>query len=387
MRLNEQLNDQVFRHEYDRLHGSGLFFIRLWALLIKRWHVSRRQLSLLFGFFLLSILLEILAVAIVPTPQEIQSILLQNERVDDAQVTFNPSIYNPQTIVTYFNENATHVRPNLLEYLNANGAQVDEIFTANVSAYVRERYTRSARVFIDQYQLGFATFANRSAVEYDAYFSTVNYHAMPTSLSVATTNLFRFYANSTSRSIRTTNQPILTTTKASTYIAEILSVLYCFEVFPVSLFSLINSILATIFIGILLLTLIAERLNHSKDLQLLTNLSRGVYWLSNWLFDFALCLILCALLTIIIKVSDKRPQYVDLLQQNSRSVRKRIPRQMPKFTSTAVAKQRATTSCSSFSTRWRHCRSPTYSPSFPARPSSVSPTSSSSMSLPTSSTQ
>jgi hypothetical protein len=186
-----------------------------------------------------------------------------------------------------------------------NGGTIDEISTNSISNYVQERYLQSANVFINKYQLSFATFFNSSSsLEYDAYFSTVNYHTMPTSLSVATNNLLQFYSNSTSKSIQTINQPILTTTKASSYIAEILSVLYCFEVFPVSLFSFLNSILVTIFIGILLLALISERVNHSKDLQLLTNLSRVIYWLSNWIFDFLLCLILCGIITIIVKVND-----------------------------------------------------------------------------------
>jgi hypothetical protein len=128
---------------------------------------------------------------------------------------------------------------------------------------------------------------------------------MPTSLGVAATNLFQFYANSSSKSIITTNQPIITTS-AGSYIAEVLPVLYCFEIFPVSLFGFLNSILATIFIGILLLPLITERVNNSKDLQLLTNLTKRIYWFSNWIFDFTLCFILIALLTIIVKVCQKR---------------------------------------------------------------------------------
>jgi len=140
----------------------------------------------------------------------------------------------------------------------------------------------------------------------NAYFSTVNYHTMPTSLGAAATNLFQFYANSSSKSIITINQPIITPTTTGSYIAEVLSVLYCFEVFPITLFSFLNCIIATIFIGILLLTLITERLNHSKDLQLLTNLTKRTYWISNWIFDFSLCLILIALLTIVVEVRQNK---------------------------------------------------------------------------------
>ena len=291
----------VFRKQYARVYGTGLVFTRIKALLIKRWHVSRRQLSLFLGFFLLTILTEILTVAVVPTPQEIQATLLNNERVVDAQVTLIPSIYNPHTIIAYAEND-----PNLMDYLKSTGASINVIDTPTISEHVRDRYHESADVFINKYQLAFAAYKNgtglASSLRMNAYFHTVNLHTMPTSLGVAATNLFQFYANSSNKRIVTTNQPIITYPKSSSYITEILAVLYCFEVFPVALFSFLNSIIVTIYIGILLLTLVTERLNHSKDLQLLTNLKKRVYWISNWIFDFTLCLILIGLLTAVVKV-------------------------------------------------------------------------------------
>ena len=231
---------------------------------------------------------------------------MKNERVVDARVVLTPSIYNPQTIVSYSNENPGDTRTRLLNSLSLTGATVDELSQDDVLNYVRARYRQTAEIFLNKYQVSFATYNNGSSAvpskRFDAFFSTVNYHTMATSLAVAATNLFQLAANSSLKSIVTTNQPIITKTKGASYIAEVLSVLYCFEVFPVSLFSFLNSILATIFIGILLLTLVSERLNHSKDLQLLTNLPRRTYWLSNWLFDLALCFIISCLLTIIVKI-------------------------------------------------------------------------------------
>ncbi|UJR09005.1 hypothetical protein I4U23_013254 [Adineta vaga] len=300
------LNEQVFRKQYERVTGFRLFFTRIRALLVKRWHVSRRQISLFLGFFLLSILIEILTVAAVPTPQEIQSSLMNNERIVDAQVTLIPSIYNPQTIVAYANNNGNDVRTRLINYLTSTNAAIDEITTDNVLSYVKDRYYQSEDTFINKYQMSFAAYNNGTSatptLRMNAYFTTVNYHTMPTSLGVAATNLFQFYANSTTKSIVTTNQPIITRTRAASYIAEVLAVLYCFEIFPISLFGFLNAVIATIFIGILLLQLITERLNNSKELQLLTNLTKRTYWLANWIFDFSICLILVVLLTIIVKI-------------------------------------------------------------------------------------
>jgi hypothetical protein len=293
----------------------NLFWVRIRALLIKRWHVSRRQISLFLGFFLLTILLEILTVSAIPTPQKIQQSLANYPRVIDASVTLIPSIYNPQTIVAYANSNSNNAETNLINYLSGTGATVTEISTDTVLSYVTSRFYQSEDIFINTYKLGFAAYNNGTpspSLVMNAYFSTVNFHTMPTSLGVAATNLFQFYANS-SKSIVTTNQPIITSSASTSYIAQVIDYLYCFEVFPISLFSFLNSVIATIYIGILLLTLITERISNSKDLQLLTNLKRRGYWISNWIFDFSLCLILISLLTIIVKVCHHKEILLALL--------------------------------------------------------------------------
>jgi hypothetical protein len=154
--------------------------------------------------------------------------------------------------------------------------------------------------------MGFALYNNLTSsvpsLTFNSYFSTVNYHAMPTSLSVASTNIFQFYANSSAKKIITTNKPIITTSTSYTASQLFFQILYCFDTLPLSLFNFLNSIVAALFISILIVPLIQERVAHCKDLQLLTNLKRRSYWFSNTIFDICLCFILCSLLTIIVKV-------------------------------------------------------------------------------------
>ena len=298
----------VFRADHQRETGARKFWLRILALLIKRWHVLRRQYVFVLGFFLLPILTEILIVSVLPTPQQIQTSIAQNNRVKDAQVTLLPSIYNPHTIVTYSNNDGNNVQTNLINYLQSTGATIDEITTDTVYSYVRGRYLTSEDVFINKYQMGFASYNNGTALVpslvFNSYFSTVNYHAMAVSLSVGSTNLFQFYANSTAKKIITTNQPVLTTSAIYTAQERFFEIIYCFDTLPLSLFNFINSVVAAIFMSILLVPLIQERTSHSKDLQLLTNLTRRSYWLSNIIFDICICFILSAILTIIVKVKE-----------------------------------------------------------------------------------
>ena len=286
--------------------GTRKFWLRIVALLIKRWHVLRQQYIFILGFFLLPILTEILIVSMLPTPQQIQASLAQNDRVKDAQVTLLPSIYNPHTVVTYSNNDENNVRTNLINYLQSSGAVIDEITTDNVYNYIRDRYLTNEDVFINKYQIGFASYNNGTSslasLVFNSYFSTVNYHAMAVSLSVGSTNLFQFYANSTAKKIITTNQPILTASNTTTALQRFLEIIYCFDTLPLSLFNFLNSILAVTFISILIVPVIQERISQSKDLQLLTNLTKRSYWFANSIFDICSCLVLGILLTIIIKV-------------------------------------------------------------------------------------
>ncbi|CAF3411038.1 unnamed protein product [Rotaria socialis] len=292
----------VFQRKPSRVTGCFLVWFRLFTLIIKRWILSRRQILVLIGFFLGPLVIEILSISTLPSPQAIQGSLLQNERVENAEVTLLPSIYNPHTIVINSNDAENKMQGYLSNYLTEMGANLDVINTSNITDYVLSRNQVSYDVYVNKYQMGFAISRNIQLFTFNVFFSTVNYHAMATSLSVATTSLFQYYANSSLRHIETINQPFSTVSNSVTPRAIFYDQVYCFDTIPLSLLNFINSIIAAIFISILALNIIRERIRHSKDLQLLTNTSKKLYWLSNFIYDLALCLILSALLTIAVKI-------------------------------------------------------------------------------------
>lgn len=296
----------VFRDDCRHETGARHFFSQIFALLIKRWHVLQRQYTFIFGFFIFPIIIEILIVSIFPTPKSVQASLAQNGRVKDAQITFVPSIYNPHTVVIYSNDNTSNARVNLMNSIQSTGATINEIYTDRVLNYVGDNYLANEDFFINKYQMAFALYNNLTgsipSLFFKSYFSTVNYHTMPTSLNIISTNLFQYYANSSAKKIITTNQPILTPSISYTALQQFFDTIYCFDTLPLSLFNFLNSILAGLFISILIIPLIQERVNHSKDLQLLSNLTKQIYWLSNIIFDLIVCFILCGLLTIIVTV-------------------------------------------------------------------------------------
>ncbi|CAF1185322.1 unnamed protein product, partial [Didymodactylos carnosus] len=288
----KQLAHAVF-DVHDRITTYHLYIQQFYALIVKRLLISCRQYIFLIGFFLLSILIEIIIVCAFPTPVQILSTLLQNDHVKFAQVQLIPSIYNSkQTIVVYGN--------NFSELQNVG--TIEQLTTDTIMSYIQQGYHETEMIFIQKYQIAQARYTN---VTFNAYFSTVNYHAAAVSLGVSMNQLFQYYSNSSqTKQIITINQPIITTESTSTSSsADLLAKLFCFDIIPMSLFGFMNSIVATLYTSMIILLITTERVSKSKYLQLMANLSKWIYWLSNATYDFVLCFILCSLLTIIVKIS------------------------------------------------------------------------------------
>ena len=303
------LAEKVFSQRCHRNTGVRLFRIQLWALIVKRWLLLRRQVAFLVGFFLLPILLEILAVAIIPSPKEIEASILQNRRYPNAQMQLIPSIYNPHTVII----DPSNTQSRLRTYLLGTNANIEEVASNLIIDQVQSQWNSSEDTFITKYQMGFSLSSNNLTT--DAYYSTVNFHAMATSLGVAATNLFQFYGNSSSKMILTTNQPLLISTGTLGGQTLFFQMIFCFDTIPVSLFNFINGIIVSIFIALLVLNLVRERTSRSKDLQLLSGLSKFTYWFSHAMCDFILCLMVISLLTVIVKVN------ILFSRNNDRSVR------------------------------------------------------------------
>ncbi|CAF1294430.1 unnamed protein product, partial [Didymodactylos carnosus] len=170
----------------------------------------------------------------------------------------------------------------------------------------QQQYRQSQSVFIYKYEIAQALYNNLTAspsLTFDAFFSTVNYHTMAVSLEVSMTQLFQFYSSSAAKQIITTNMPLITPGNAtSSSNVDLLYKLLCFDTLPQTLFGFLNSIIGIIFTSLFILQIVNERRRHSKHLRLMCHLSRFLYWFSNFLYDITWSLLVCALLTVIVKV-------------------------------------------------------------------------------------
>lgn len=249
------------------------------------------------------VLMAIIIIATVPTPKQMQARLLLIERIADAQVTFAASHYSPQTVV--FFARSTDSRPEyyLTSYLKEMGANLIQLTRDDVANYISSRYLQSYTTFMNEYQFGFSLNTVGPDVYMDVYFSTFNFHTMPTAINTAMNVMFQYQTNSTSKRIITTNQPILIDSVDAPRRAVFYDRISCFDILPISLLNFLTSIIGGLFISLLILNVIRERISHSKELQLLTRTSKRTYWITHALYDFILCIVVCVLLTIVMRVS------------------------------------------------------------------------------------
>jgi hypothetical protein len=119
----------------------------------------------------------------------------------------------------------------------------------------------------------------------DILFSQIAYHSSANVLNDID-NFLLYYARNydTTRSIKTINLPIASNASLAGG-TSFLEVLACIDSLPVSLLNLIVSFIIAFMIGIIVMHVAKERLNGSKQLQLLSGVHFSTYWISHYLFD------------------------------------------------------------------------------------------------------
>ena len=109
--------------------------------------------------------------------------------------------------------------------------------------------------------------------------------------------------NKTDKSITTINRPL--SSNDSNYIGdEFLKYLGCFDILPLSIFNFSTSLIVAFIMSSTVMHISKEKMNGSRNLQLLSGSHRITYWISNYIFDYLICLINIALIIGIIVIID-----------------------------------------------------------------------------------
>ncbi len=172
-----------------------------------------------------------------------------------------------------------------------------------INADVLAKRTSNVSAFIGDYYMSFALANLGGSLYASAHYNTLAFHSPAACVARVSNMLLQFISGSGLKSITTVNSPIPSTYTLSNQ-TSYLQLLACLDSLPVSLLNFFNAVIVAFIISIMVMSVARERLNGSKQLQLLSGTHYSVYWAANYLFDLAVCLVQISTLVIALKVVD-----------------------------------------------------------------------------------
>jgi hypothetical protein len=232
--------------------------------------------------------------------------------------TLNILNYKPYTMPYAISSNTsspslTSFNTTFTEFYSSNRAGITLVDVSNESSigpYVLSAYQSSTANLTNNYFTGITfNIISSSLIYANVYYSTLACHSPAAILNEVSNILLAFYSNS-NYSITTKNAPISASTSLSS--SNFLDSLACFDIIPVSILSFTTSILVAFCISIVVFHTGKEKVDGSKNLQMLSGVYGAAYWIANHLFDFIILLIQSTFLVAIIILVAKLRNNSDL---------------------------------------------------------------------------
>lgn len=217
--------------------------------------------------------------------------------------------YSKHTVPYYVkgNVDTTPLKSHLSNYYTQArrpGVTLYDVASDTVNEYVLDSRKSSLSNLLNNYYVGMSlnlTAANKLAA--NIYYSTMAFHSAANMINDISNLIFTFYANDLTKSITTHNVPIQANSTLSGT-SNFLELLACIDSLPVTLLNFINGIIVSLMVGLLVIHVGRERINGSKQLQMLSGTHWTTYWISNYLFDMILNIINISLIVIFLKIVD-----------------------------------------------------------------------------------
>ncbi|CAF0854082.1 unnamed protein product [Brachionus calyciflorus] len=318
-----------FKQKLEFKHGKNLWFQQIRTLLYKRLIIFLRRYMLACVILLCPLIFQLIIVCIIPSSN---SVIDKIGKTENSYGAFNLEMkkYNSHEIPFYTIDASRENTINKLLfnfYSYSNRPRVNLLrVNSSVYDYVADKHNKSLTSLLKENFFGLSWLSSAktpndiNSFEITGMYSTTAYQT-PGVLLNEISNLLLSYLNSNKldKSIQTVNEPIPPDNN-NYYGNNFLKYLGCFDVLPLSLFNFASSIVVSFIISINVMHVSREKINGSKKLQLLSNTNKFVYWLSNFIFDFAICLInICLVIGITCLISSIRnnPE-VDIYIMSSR---------------------------------------------------------------------
>jgi hypothetical protein len=280
-----------------------LKFQQTWALLIKRFIIFRRRYILAFIITVLPIFLTV-NLCLIIAPSLIVDNVSSLKTLETTPLVLDINSYGKQDM-TYFVSNPDpayalnqllykmynnkRLRPEI-RLTRSNGSVLDFVFKKQNSSLL----ALVGNNFIGQeWIVPYDDDLNVNKFNITVYYSRMAFHSSAVAIHEVSNILLSFLnSNKFDKSIRTTNWPVPPSANEKTnYGDDFLKYLGCFDILPLSVFNAAVSILYAFVISLYVMHVAYEKMNESKKLQILSNTSVFIYWISNYIFDFFLCLL------------------------------------------------------------------------------------------------
>jgi hypothetical protein len=278
-----------------------LWIQQIYALMIKRFLLLKARYGLGFVTLVLPIVAQAIMCYAIPLEDNVIDTIRQAIR-PSGNYTFNLQNYNSYKMPYSIQGNDSDFQTlfeNFYSALNRPNIKLEKLPNDSISLFVLEKRKEDVRNIVNGYFTGLAFEVNSTTFSATGYYSTLAYHSNGAILNEISNFIFAYYnSNNLNKTITTFYSPVPIFKKRDLKISErsnyVLSIL----------FNIFTGIVFDFFISFFVAHVGNERINGSKQLQLLSGVHFTTYWVGNFIFDFIICLYTISGIVAVIKLID-----------------------------------------------------------------------------------
>jgi hypothetical protein len=186
---------------------------------------------------------------------------------------------------------------------NKPGVTLESISNDTVNDYVLTLRKKSLDYLRRNYFGGMSLYlTTATTLTATFYYSSLAYNSAGIMLNEIDNLILQLIKGSTSYSITTFNEPIVSSSSYSLSNTNFLDLLSCIDIIPFTLIDFFTSMIVAFIIAIMTMHISKERINGSKQLQYLSGTHYMTYWISNFLYDWPIFFlnISCIMIVLVI---------------------------------------------------------------------------------------
>ena len=286
-----------------RNSGFKLWSQQIKSLFLKRFWIFFRRTILAICILVIPWLFEAVVVGILPSTS---SQISQFSQTVSASGTYTLALnsYGSNVLPYYLNGTAstTVLQTYLTSRYASSGVTLNQI-TSDPNDYVLSQRKANIQNIYSNYYLGMLlNLVTGTKLNAIVYYNSMAFHSSANILNEID-NLLYYVANSNNQdyTVTTVNSPIAANSSAKSS-ASFLEALACIDSQPVTLLNFIISIIIALIMSFQVIHVARERINGSKQMQMLSGIHYVTYWIANYLFDLIIMLFQCTMLVIMLAI-------------------------------------------------------------------------------------